>query len=182
MTSDALDTEGSLVYRESLEHIPGPDGGMLMVRYTHPDGDLLASKSVEYQCRPTTPSYRMSGADGQLLESVSLGRLGADGAVGRILRYPADSRGTLPSSTRGSTIRSSCTGTPLSAERNSISIISLPARAASSICVSNWMSRRRNGSSLAARTWSIFGSRRQIPSCACSQRPSTCLTAGTTGR
>ena len=70
MTSDALDKNGSIVYRESLHHEAGANGGVLRVHYTLPDGGLLASKTVEYDCRPTTPSYKMSDADGRLLEAV----------------------------------------------------------------------------------------------------------------
>ena len=72
MTSDALDKNDSLIYRESLQHLAGTDGGVLEVRYTRPNGGLLASKTVEYDCRPTTPSYRMSAPDGRLLEAVTL--------------------------------------------------------------------------------------------------------------
>ncbi len=70
VSGEAVDTEDRLLYRERLRLAPGDDGGVLKVSYTRPDGTLLANKVVNYRCQPLTPSYEMTGVEGELLESV----------------------------------------------------------------------------------------------------------------
>ena len=55
----AENIDGKVLYEEILEQKPGSLGGNLTVKYSTPEGVIFATKSVEYNCNPTTPSFTL---------------------------------------------------------------------------------------------------------------------------
>ncbi|MFT7533159.1 MAG: hypothetical protein ACI9FD_004194 [Gammaproteobacteria bacterium] len=51
--------EGKVLYEEILKQEPGFLGGKLSVKYSTPEGITFATKVVEYNCNPTTPSFTL---------------------------------------------------------------------------------------------------------------------------
>lgn len=55
----AQSSDGNILYEEILIQEPGSSGGKLHVSYSAPDGAVLATKIVDYNCNPTTPSFKL---------------------------------------------------------------------------------------------------------------------------
>jgi hypothetical protein len=55
----AENPDGKVLYEEVLTQEPGSLGGKLHVSYSSPEGTILATKVVEYNCNPTTPSFML---------------------------------------------------------------------------------------------------------------------------
>ncbi len=50
-------TEGEVVYEEHHNHKADLDGGESKVEYKTPDGEVIAEKIVDYDCRVSAPNY-----------------------------------------------------------------------------------------------------------------------------
>ena len=55
----AENSDGKILYEDILKQEPGSSGGKLHVSYSSPEGAILATKVVDYNCNPTTPSFRL---------------------------------------------------------------------------------------------------------------------------
>lgn len=55
----AENSDGKILYEEILKQEPGASGGKLHVSYSSPEGAVLATKVVDYNCNPTTPSFSL---------------------------------------------------------------------------------------------------------------------------
>ena len=55
----AENPDGKILYEEVLKQKPGSLGGKLHVSYSSPEGITFATKVVEYNCNPTTPSFTL---------------------------------------------------------------------------------------------------------------------------
>ena len=66
----AYNSDNQLIYIEKLRHSSNKSGGQLITEYILPDGNALAVKQVDYDCRPTSPAYSLQNPDGSISESV----------------------------------------------------------------------------------------------------------------
>ena len=55
----AKDGNGEMLYYEVLEFKTSETGGDLVVDYFSPDNQVLATKKVEFNCRPTAPDFEL---------------------------------------------------------------------------------------------------------------------------
>ena len=67
---DAVDQNGTLIYRERLEFTPSPTGGQLTVSYITPEAGEFAEKQVDFTCNPTTPAFTLTDLASQEREGV----------------------------------------------------------------------------------------------------------------
>ena len=65
---EAFDNDGELLYTETLIHRADDTGGSLETRYRLPQGVEIARKTVEYDCRPTAPSFELQETTSGQLE------------------------------------------------------------------------------------------------------------------